>query len=409
MLPLLSPQAPLDPRSLWRTLSLWGPLSLALIAGCARPPEESFSVAEAVTTLSELHQQNIKDGLRAMFGTPSLPRLAPIKADATDEDTSATDATRADAAEETFASSLAAGVIDPRRLPYGAQVYRNRCSGCHGISGDGQGAAAAYLRPKPRDYREGVYKFTSTPYGYRPVRQDLIRTIRRGAKGTSMPAFPWLSDEDLEAVVDYVIYLSLRGSVEAYVAEVSEDYDEDEAIDTTEFTDALETEVERWQQAEASIVRPISAEPADDEQSVELGRRLFIKSSCYQCHGVDAEGQTEWLSPDFIAAQEAAPPESRIQINYDKWGQPAPAANITARMLHGGRRPIDIYRRIYTGINGTPMPAFGEVFQDDPAAIWHMVHYVMHIVEGGDPTLGIGLQDVLPTPSTQEQELKPAA
>ena len=75
-------------------------------------------------------------------------------------------------------------------------------------------AAAAYLQPKPRDYRQGIYKFTSTPYGDRPVRQDLVRTIRRGAKGTSMPAFPWLSNEDLEAVIDYVIYLSLRGRVE---------------------------------------------------------------------------------------------------------------------------------------------------------------------------------------------------
>ncbi len=300
------------------TLLLFGSFTLLVVSGCStRPSEESFSVAEAVTSLSELHQQNIKDGLRTMFGTPSLPRLARIRPAATEEDAedaeAATPSTDADQGEEAPELALAAGVVDWERLQHGAQVYRNRCAGCHGMSGDGQGKAAAHLRPKPRDYREGVYKFTSTPYGYRPARQDLVRTIRRGAKGTSMPAFPWLSDEDLEAVVDYVIYLSLRGSVESYVAEISEDYDEDEAIDTAEFMDALETEVERWHQAEASIVRPVSAEPANDEQSVELGRRLFITSSCYQCHGIDAEGQTEWLSPKFIAAQELRLPRAAFK------------------------------------------------------------------------------------------------
>ena len=143
----------------------------------------------------------------------------------------------------------------------------------------------------------------------------------------------------------------------------SEDYDEDEPIESEEFTDALESEWKRWETAETQIVNAVSAEPAYDEASVKLGRTLFIKSSCYQCHGADAKGQTEWLSPEFIAAQESAPPGQEFKINYDAWGYPAPAANITARMLHGGRRPIDIYRRIYTGINGTPMPAFGQIFR----------------------------------------------
>ncbi len=51
-------------------------------------------------------------------------------------------------------------------------------------------------------------------------------------------------------------------------------------------------------------------------------------------------------------------------------------------MLHGGRRPLDIYRRIYTGINGTPMPAFGDALADEPDTIWNLVHYVLSIVEG---------------------------
>ena len=48
-------------------------------------------------------------------------------------------------------------------------------------------------------------------------------------------------------------------------------------------------------------------------------------------------------------------------------------------MFHGGNRPIDIYRRIYSGINGTPMPSFTLQFKANPEMFWHMVHYVEYI------------------------------
>jgi mono/diheme cytochrome c family protein len=227
-----------------------------------------------------------------------------------------------------------------------------------------------------------------------------------------MPSFPWMTDQDLEAVVDYVINLSLRGQVESYVAQVAEDYDEDEEIELVEFTDAMDLATSRWKLAETQVVRAVSAEPANDEYSVRLGRETFLKANCYKCHGEDAKGQIDWLSPEFLEAQKNAPPGEKIEINYDVWGFPAPAADITAGMLHGGRRPLDIYRRIYTGINGTPMPAFGEVYAKDPDSIWHMVHYILHIVEGGDATLGIGPKDVESSSQPEEtaaEENTPAA
>ena len=364
--------------------------------GCSRAPEPSFTPAAAISELPELHQKSIADGLSRMFGTPNRPKLmlsvpAVAAADGQASDDEGEDGD-ADADVEEF--SDVASFVDPVRLAHGARVYQKRCAGCHGVGGDGNGEAAAYLRPKPRDYRKGIFKFTSTPYGDRPTRQDLVRTIRRGAKGTSMPAFPWMSNEDMQAVIDYVIYFSLRGRVEEVVMDMSEDYDEDEPIDPVEFEDAITDEIDSWSMSQENAVTPISAQPAYDLASVEQGRRLFIESSCYNCHGEDAKGQTEWLSPEFLASQESASGDEKVQINYDVWGDPAPAANITARMLHGGRRPLDIYRRIYTGINGTPMPEFGQVFAENPDSIWHMVHYVMHIVDGGDPTVGVSVAEV---------------
>jgi hypothetical protein len=84
------------------------------------------------------------------------------------------------------------------------------------------------------------------------------------------------------------------------------------------------------------------------------------------------------LSPEFLAAQL----ETRVQVNYDAWGNVAPAADLTAGMLHGGRRRVDIYRRIQNGINGTPMPSFAHALAAEPDTIWHMVHYVTNVVEG---------------------------
>lgn len=50
-------------------------------------------------------------------------------------------------------------------------------------------------------------------------------------------------------------------------------------------------------------------------------------------------------------------------------------------MLHGGQRPIDVYRRIYGGINGSPMPAFKDALAPEPDSIWHLTHYILHLAD----------------------------
>lgn len=353
---------------------------LTLLLGCSRSEVLEFSASSDAAELSELHQKNLSDGLLRMFGTPVNPRIRNLDPEAEDSE--------AEEPEEEKLPELI-DIVSAEGLQHGARVYNARCAGCHGVTGDGNGPAGQHLRPRPRDYRQGKFKFTSTPYGYKPARHDLVRTIRRGAKGTSMPAFPWMSEADLNAVIDYVTYLSRRGEVEGGVVLMSMEYDEDEDIDFVEFTDAMGESIVNWEDAESEVVLPASAQPAYTEDSVTAGRQLFLSKGCSSCHGVDGKGQVEWLNPEFLAKQESLPEEQREKINIDAWGEPAPAADLTARMLHGGRRSIDIYRRISTGINGTPMPNFGDVFAEEPESIWHLVHYVQHVVEGGDPTAGI--------------------
>src|SRR5436189_5083958 len=113
-----------------------------------------------------------------------------------------------------------------------------RCVQCHGVTGDGEGPAAEWLYPKPRDYRRGKFKFTSTPFDFKPRRADLVRTLHAGVPGTSMHAFNLVTPKDIEAVVDYVLVLTHRGEVEFQLASDAEGTDQLEA-DTISEVNAL--------------------------------------------------------------------------------------------------------------------------------------------------------------------------
>lgn len=351
-----------------------------LVAGCSREPAPEFALNESTAEkLGDDHQAQIQAKLTEYFGTPLKPRHPQVEVD-----------------EESGEMALAEGVsVD--LLAHGATVFQARCAGCHGATGAGNGPAAEYLQPKPRDYRPGIFKFTSTRIGGKPTRADLVQVIRKGAKGTSMPAFPFLPNDDVDALVAYVIALSVRGEVEKGVANIVEfDYDEGDTIEEIEFLESLAAVNASWAAAAEGAVHPITKQPPYSDESILAGREAFLAKGCSKCHGADVKGQTEWLSKEFLAEQEKAPPESRVEVNLDSWGNVAPAADLTAGMLHGGRRPIDIYRRIYTGINGTPMPAFEHAFGDDPDKIWHLVHYVLSVVDKREVE---GIEDVVAPPA----------
>ena len=340
---------------------------LLLCLGCVRLPEPQYELQATTQPLTKKQQQQVHDTLQRLFGTPLHPRfLLP----AATQQEGATELKW----EEAFGHS---------HLEAGARVFQERCAGCHGATGDGKGEAAPYLQPKPRDYRLGIFKFTSTPYGAKPLRQDLIRTVRRGAKGTSMPAFGLLSDHEVESVVDFITMLAYRGELERQMAQVaSNELDPDADLELAIFGELLNSIHATWKVAVNSVVMPLSPQPPYGDETIALGRQAFVTKGCSKCHGEDGKGQTLWLSSEFLAQQASAPPDQQVQINYDAWGNPAPAADLTSGMLHGGRRRVDVYRRIHNGINGTPMPSFGPALAAEPDTIWHLVHYINSVVEG---------------------------
>ena len=61
----------------------------------------------------------------------------------------------------------------------GKQIYRDRCWYCHGKVGDGNGPAADFLDPRPRDFTAGMYKIRTTKTGELPTDEDLFRIDRK--------------------------------------------------------------------------------------------------------------------------------------------------------------------------------------------------------------------------------------
>lgn len=135
-----------------------------------------------------------------MFGTPDDPKLPKLVTE--DEDLSSI--------VKMDRLTRASGPADVE----GRGLFRKHCVVCHGVTGNGRGPTAAVQVPYPRDYRMGVFKFKSTPRGVKPPREDLAKLIRDGVAGTAMKPIPGLTEEDIQSLVDYVIYLSWRGELE---------------------------------------------------------------------------------------------------------------------------------------------------------------------------------------------------
>ncbi|MES2789165.1 MAG: hypothetical protein V4719_06050, partial [Planctomycetota bacterium] len=89
------------------------------------------------------------------------------------------------------------------------------------------------------------------------------------------------------------------------------------------------------------------------------------KLKCYSCHGLAAKGDGTstvdyWPIP-------GSSPEKKFGVRglHDNWGNPVKPRNLTLGQYRGGRRPIDLYRRIYAGIKGTQMAGFATALRDE--------------------------------------------
>lgn len=82
-------------------------------------------------------------------------------------------------------------------LAEGKEIYAVQCAVCHGATGGGDGAGAAALNPKPRNFTSGEWR-----YGGGVAR--VFTTITEGSTGTSMASFSNLSVKERFALAHFV-------------------------------------------------------------------------------------------------------------------------------------------------------------------------------------------------------------
>jgi mono/diheme cytochrome c family protein len=287
-------------------------------------------------------------------------------------------------------------------------VYRKHCVSCHGLSGDGLGAAAMLLEPYPRDFRRGTFKFKSTPIGKKPTREDIHRTLYEGIPGTSMPSFRALEEskefaDDIDDLVEYVRFLAIRGEVERRI--IALHVREGVALDETseQLREVVRQVVEKWSSASSDQVTvPESPEfihspiknPQEHSELMQKGKSHFESelTACVKCHGTSGAGDgtsqdyDEWTK-DWTILAGIDPKHPSDWKEMKPFGALKPVLtkprNFHWGAYHGGKSPSEIFKRIVLGIEGTPMPPVARAQNGNPGLtdqeLWELVYYVMHL------------------------------
>ena len=222
----------------------------------------------------------------------------------------------------------------------GERIYRENCA----ANATGQKATARV--PRSRDLR--LNRGTLPPGDRinsaqpRPGRcrtdEDIFRTISRGVRGTGMLAQLQLSEKE-------------RWTVTRISQELFEPY-------------LLTKKV-----ASRFVIPP---KPASSPKLVALGRSIYTEAGCAQCHGVGGRGNG-----------------SSAKDLKDDWSNPILPTDLTLKPFKSGPDPVDLFRTISTGLNGTPMPSYAEALI--PNDRWALVSYVFSIATKEKPRGMMGL------------------
>src|SRR5688572_19461161 len=207
----------------------------------------------------------------------------------------------------------------------GKAVYELKCLLCHGEKGDGKGAAAELVLPKPRDFTSWLYKIRTT-VNRTPTDQDIFRIVTEGMPGTSMPGWAVLPEKD-------------RWNVVAYIKAFAGD---------------------KLKEAPKKVDLP--KDVASSADSIKRGKEMYEAIECHKCHG--------------NAGRADGPSREELK---DEWGHPVAPANLAKRWtFRGGASRTDIATRIANGVLGTPMPAFLDAVEK-PEDIWHLTNYIQSL------------------------------
>ena len=219
------------------------------------------------------------------------------------------------------------GKQSPPSLERGKQVYLDKCAYCHGEKGKGDGPAADYSMPQPRNLTKGHIKIRSTPFGKIPTDADLMNVINNGLRSTTMPGWKHLPENDRKSLLIFIKSLSKKFA-------------------------------KFKKKGKKHKITKVGKAPPLSPDSIERGKDLFM-TQCSGCHGVEGRGDgvTTRRIVDFSSS--AIWPRNLSQ----PW------------TFRRGSTRKDIFKTLRTGLSTSAMPKFSErIFKNDQ--IWDIVNFV---------------------------------
>ncbi len=250
------------------------------------------------------------------------------------------------------------------RLLEGEAAYNFYCIGCHGENGLGNGPAARFLNPAPRNFQDAKFKFISTRFAELPTDQDLFRSISNGLRGSSMPAWGHLPAQTRWALVEYI----------------------------KTFSDI-------WQRPPTPAIPFVTdpyVEAADKSAAIRRGEVAYHGFfSCWNCH--PAYVPAERISEYSVVL--GGPPRSGLRdglnqaaIKTDEEDKTIFAPDFKRDYIKAGTSVEDLYRPIAAGITGTAMPTWIDAAASGPededgnklvtqADIWAIAYYVQDLIK----------------------------
>ena len=231
----------------------------------------------------------------------------------------------------------------------GITAYRRYCVGCHGVDGDGKGPAARFLSPRPRDFRQGVYKFRSSEGQSPPTVDDLMRTITDGLHATSMPSWRLLSRFERLALVEYI---------QKFFPEHGE-YGPPVTIPFHK--------------------NPFSMDSIEDlEDGIKKGEVLYHDlARCWSCH----PGYLEKSEVEALIGVDPGVEYLPSVSKPDVWGEVIKPPDFRVDPMKSIRDLNDIYRVITAGVGGTAMPSWSSLTAEQ---LWALTFYVDSLRPGSE-------------------------
>ncbi len=265
--------------------------------------------------------------------------------------------------------TFAGGVeVDAKTLQDGHDAYMLYCYACHGINGDGHGPSSYGLRPPPRDFTKGIFKFARLRSSDElPNDDDLVRIVHGGLHGTAMLAWD-IPEIELEKIIQYI---------KTFAPEKWEKKKKNgEPVKTL---DAFEAPADPYEN--------------DDEGGWKYGRDLYhFRAECVNCH--PAYGTKKELYELSVAAAKREPdkfkalggfrddpyqPVAKDSPEYNQRIMPPDFTFNNVRSAREGTELEDLFRLISFGVYPI-MPAWKGAGLSDKD-IWALSHYVKHLID----------------------------